>query len=274
MKRSFIALLASLFALASCSAQVSPRQDPMQMKDPYALQGIFNFSTEEFDKTLNSLPADISALIKEKRVPFLVTLNRILSYSKDTFALADKQHSLPSDYAPADLVSLNDYPLAVSRNDLSLRRIIMPDVMAMKTAAENDGLNLVFSSSYRSFAYQDIVYKRNVKELGQEQADRESARPGTSQHQLGTVIDFGSVTDAFGNTPEGKWLFDHAWEYGFTLSYPEGFEQLTGYRHESWHYRWIGRPAAMLVHEYFKDIQHYFLYYINENWDFFTEGKQ
>lgn len=135
----------------------------------------------------------------------------------------------------------------------------------MATAAEIDGITLVFSSAYRSYDYQKAVYERNVRQLGQEQADRESARPGTSQHQLGTTVDFGSITDAFAETPAGKWLLENAWRYGFSLSYPDGYESLTGYRHEIWHYRYISRAAARLERDYFGSIQHYLLVFLADH---------
>jgi len=57
----------------------------------------------------------------------------------------------------------------------------------------------------------------------------------------------------------------HAWEYGFTISYPEGYEQVTGYRYESWHYRYVTRPGALLQREFFGGIQQYFLQFLNDN---------
>jgi D-alanyl-D-alanine carboxypeptidase len=108
------------------------------------------------------------------------------------------------------------------------------------------------------------VYERNVKEMGQQAADRESARPGHSQHQLGLVIDFGSITDAFARTPEGIWLSVNASRFGWSLSYPEGYEDVTGYRWESWHYRYVGRELAEFIDNYFNGIQQYALRFIHE----------
>jgi D-alanyl-D-alanine carboxypeptidase len=104
-----------------------------------------------------------------------------------------------------------------------------------------------------------------VKTYGQEMADRESARPGASQHQLGTAIDFGSITDAFAETRAGRWLVAHAWEYGFSLSYPQGYEGITGYRYESWHYRFITKAGVLLQRRYFGDVQQYLLEFLDAN---------
>jgi D-alanyl-D-alanine carboxypeptidase len=141
----------------------------------------------------------------------------------------------------------------------------MPAVLEMVGAAKRSGITLVFSSGYRSFEYQKYVYAREVKTYGQEVADRESARPGASQHQLGTAIDFGSITDAFAQSRAGKWLAAHAEEYGFSLSYPLGYEGVTGYRYESWHYRFITKAGTLLQKRYFDDIQQYMLEFLNTN---------
>ena len=81
---------------------------------------------------------------------------------------------------------------------------------------------------------------------------------------MGTAIDFGTISDGYENTREGGWVSAHAWEYGFTLSYPVGYEQVTGYRYESWHYRYITRPGALMQREFFRDIRQYFLEF-NDN---------
>jgi D-alanyl-D-alanine carboxypeptidase len=110
-----------------------------------------------------------------------------------------------------------------------------------------------------------------VKAYGKEQADRESAQPGKSQHQLGLTIDFGSITDEFAYTPEGKWLRENSWKYGFSLSYPEDMEWLTGYRHECWHFRYITPLGTKMEKEFFNGIQQYMLQYWKDYQTYFKE---
>jgi len=226
----------------------------------------------EFSLTLQDLRTITAALPKtvQDRIigdarPFLNLLSRVLDEPAEYLVLVDKSHPLPAGSVPPDLVSLAAYPLSVSRGDLLLRKAIMPDVLALSAAARADGVTLLFSSSYRSYEYQKAVYEREVKTYGQQAANRESARPGTSQHQLGTAVDFGSITDAFAETKAGRWLMAHAEEYGFSLSFPKGYESVTGYRYESWHYRYITKTAARLQKEYFEDIQQYLLEFLHDN---------
>jgi D-alanyl-D-alanine carboxypeptidase len=145
-----------------------------------------------------------------------------------------------------------------------LRRATEASLEEMAAAARAEGLTLLASSTFRSYAYQIEVYNRNVREMGQTEADRVSARPGCSQHQLGMVVDFGSITDAFAETREGKWLAANASRFGWSISFPQGYEEVTGYVWESWHYRHVGRDLAAFIDTYFDGIQQYALRFIHE----------
>jgi len=224
----------------------------------------FSISMAELRSMTASLPESIRSEIEARPVAFLDLMARVLEEPAGYLVLVDKAHPLPAGYAPPALVRLSDYHLAVSRNDLYLRAAIMPEVVAMTRAAREAGVVLLFSSTYRSYAVQRYVYDREIKLYGKKVADSESAVPGYSQHQLGTAIDFGSITDAFDATAASRWLAAHAWQYGFSLSYPRGYEWLTGYRYEGWHYRYIGRPAAQMQRAFFGNIQQYLLVFLHE----------
>ena len=195
---------------------------------------------------------------------FLLDLFTVLQEDPYLWVLVDKEHALSGDYEPDDLVALTGGSYRIGRQDLRLRRAAALSLEEMSAAAAREGLTLTASSSYRTYAYQVEVYARNVRELGREEADRESARPGHSQHQLGLVIDFGSITDAFAQTAEGVWLAANASRFGWSLSYPNGYEEITGYRWESWHYRYVGVELAQFIDNYFDGIQQYALRFIYE----------
>ncbi|MDR2102577.1 MAG: M15 family metallopeptidase [Treponema sp.] len=176
--------------------------------------------------------------------------------------LVDKKNPLPFGYEPEDLRELADGSYRVSRPGLKLRRAAAEALEEMAAAAAAEGVTLTVSSAYRSYAYQEEVYARNVRELGQEAADRESARPGHSQHQTGLVVDFGSIDDSFAETAAGRWILTNAGRFGWSLSFPQGYEKVTGYRWESWHYRYVGRELAYFIDAYFGGIQQYALQFL------------
>jgi D-alanyl-D-alanine carboxypeptidase len=177
--------------------------------------------------------------------------------------LVDKSHPLPEDYEPEDLVELVPGSYEVNRRGLLLRRSAAEALERMAAAARTDGVVLVASSAYRSYKYQAEVYERNVREMGQAAADRESARPGHSQHQTGLVVDFGSIDDSFAQTRAGRWILEHGGRFGWSLSFPDGYEEATGYRWESWHYRYVGEDLSAFIDLWFGGIQQYALQFIH-----------
>ena len=196
---------------------------------------------------------------------FLADLQQVLaSDTDDLFTLVDKKHYLDSNFVPADIVALkpNDFYL-LNRNDLSLRLPVEKALRKMALAAKNEGINLVVSSTYRSYDYQKNLYERNVRQLGKAVADRESAPPGASQHQLGVAVDFGSISDEFAQTKQGRWLAENAGDYGWSLSFPDGYEDVTGYRWECWHFRYLGIPAVEFQRKWFSDVQQFMLEFIH-----------
>ena len=206
----------------------------------------------------------IHAHLAQNRL-FFDYLESILGDEPFLRILVDKQNALPHGYTPADIVSLrNGGSYQISRNDLSLRQTAADALEQMAAAALAEGITLVVSSSYRSFDYQTQVYNRYVNQMGQAAADRVSARPGHSQHQLGLVVDFGPINNSFAGTPAGRWVAANASRFGWSLSYPNNYEAVTGYSWESWHYRYVDRNLAVFIDTYFGGIQQYALRFIHE----------
>ena len=147
--------------------------------------------------------------------------------------LANKQYPLPADYAPEE------------------SKEARAEFEKLVVAAKAKGINLQAFSTYRPYDYQVTLYDRYVARDGQKAADRYSARPGYSEHQTGLAFDIGEVnrekhwaSNSFGDTEAAKWLAANAYQYGFILRYPEGKEEITGYMHESWHYRYVGKDMS------------------------------
>ena len=99
-------------------------------------------------------------------------------------------------------------------------------------------------SGFRSYATQAQLYQSYVNQEGQAAADRYSARPGYSEHQTGLAFDvIGTDGQLVEDAGAAQWLLDHAPDYGFVVRYPRGKESVTGYMHEEWHLRYIGKEA-------------------------------
>ena len=162
----------------------------------------------------------------------------------------DRSYALAADYAPPDLVPASDAGLTGSSGTKLVRSVVIEDLAAMAAAWREAGLSVIVESAYRSYANQAATFDSWVARLGYAGALVRSARAGHSEHQLGTAIDVtspgwgGRFGDWAIESPEGAWMAENAWRYGFVMSYPAGSEDETCFSYEPWHYRWIGRDAA------------------------------
>lgn len=190
--------------------------------------------------------------------------NDFSSEDLSPFYLIDKKHTVSSDYVPKNLIPLKENELFdIDKNNLSLRPEAYEALKELAEAALKDGVKLTVSSTYRSYEYQKNLFDYWVSVDGLEEAERESARPGTSQHQLGLALDFSPVDDAFDKTPAGKWVYENASKYGWSLSFPQGYEHVTGYRWECWHFRYIGKPAVDFQKKWFSNIQQFMIEFLD-----------
>ena len=144
------------------------------------------------------------------------------------------------DWEPSDLVEFYGH---------QLRAEAAKAADTMIDAAATDGVTLLVSSAYRSYAVQQQTYQYWVSVNGQKVADQLSARPGYSEHQTGLAIDFASpegcrLEECYRDTLAGQWLAKNAPRYGYILRFPDGRQSVTGYRFEPWHYRYVGVQIA------------------------------
>ena len=265
-------LLLSVLLLVNFTACAKPKQKAAAQETQNKTQPTINPEIEKLNRVLLSMTDRCKAAIPNgDPEEFLADLHRVLEVEKNfrtddlsLYFLIDKKHSVGSDYVPRDLIPVKGNELwNVSRNDLSLRPEAYAALEDLSRAALNDGIKLLVSSTYRSYQYQEGLFNRYVKQDGLELAERYSARPGTSQHQLGVAIDFGSITDDWGDTKMGKWVYDHAADFGWSLSFPQGYEDVTGYMWECWHFRYIGKEACRFQKKWFGNIQQFMLEFLD-----------
>ena len=131
-------------------------------------------------------------------------------------------------------------------------------------AAEEENVEIFAVSGYRSYETQYGIYNTYLKKWGEEKTNAVSAIPGHSEHQTGLAMDISSrsaaldLTEEFGNTPEGKWVKEHASEHGFIIRYPQDGEVITGYQYEPWHLRYVGKDVAAYMDEHDLTLEEFF----------------
>ena len=145
-----------------------------------------------------------------------------------SWVVVDKARPLaPLDFAPADLVAIGGRQLRAEAAQA------MQDMFA---AAAAEGLRLSVQSAYRSYDYQVNTFRNQV------------ARPGYSEHQTGLAADIGGggcdIESCFASTAEGRWVAANGYRFGYVIRYPEGLQEVTGYKYEPWHVRYVGVALA------------------------------
>jgi zinc D-Ala-D-Ala carboxypeptidase len=158
----------------------------------------------------------------------------------------------PIDHWPADLVR----PDVRTLNEVSLRAAAADALTVLVRDAEAAGVGqIAAASAFRSYSTQRSTYAGHVSDRGVDGADLVSARPGFSEHQSGLAVDVlpcdggcASIDD-LAASPQGAWVVEHAWEYGWIVRYDVGRTDVTGYVSEPWHLRYIGPELARAYHE-------------------------
>lgn len=212
---------------------------------------------------LQTVPSECK-ITNKNREQFFNLLEKCFA-DPELLLLPNKRHSLSEKYAPEDMECLDGKGLS-PKQGIKIRRNTLNALTEMVNAAKEENCNLQVISAFRSYNTQQNVFMHWVKEFGLTEAQRISARPGTSQHQLGTAIDFNLLDESFEKEPEGKWLANNAYKYGFIMSFPKGMEYFTGYSYEPWHYRYIGTEAALLIENFFDKNLELFLQWYWKLW--------
>lgn len=167
--------------------------------------------------------------------------------------LVNYQYYLPDGFSVS---------LGTITNGIKVDARIVEAYNAMERAARNDGVWLNPTSGYRSIEYQRNLFNSRVNQYmssyGYSRATAEAkvatytARPGTSEHNLGLAIDFydssTALTSAFANTKQGKWLNANSYKYGFILRYESSKSSITGIIFEPWHFRFVGVEDATKIY--------------------------
>ena len=182
----------------------------------------------------------------------------------DYFFIVNKQIHLPADYSIETSFVQGSY---------ELEAVAAQHCRDMIEAAKADGIELKVLSAYRTVAYQQDLFDRNIKSrmdnygMTYEQAYYDVsiniAPPGGSEHNAGLAVDIieadhWDTYEEFEDTEEFAWLQKHCAEYGFILRYLKGKEDITGYIYEPWHYRYVGVNHAAAVMESGLCLEEYF----------------
>ena len=182
--------------------------------------------------------------------------------------LVNGENPLPEDYDyEGNLTTIPDEYINGSLKQID--KDVWPYMKAMIDAAWADGVKLYVWSPYRSYATQNMLFKRQIdrqiaKGVAPEKAEQAAAtvvaRPGTSEHHTGLAADFNMADDRFETTQMYAWMQQHAADYGFIMRYSGEKQEITGVIHESWHYRFVGINSAKEINRLNMSLEEYVEY--------------
>lgn len=164
---------------------------------------------------------------------------------KGDLLLVNKDYPVQKDSVKSDIINLSQNKelvrgYGVLDRNLRLSREIVNKFLRVVDAAEKEGVhNFLISSSYRDFEEQRQLYEK----MGSDYA----LPAGYSEHNLGLSLDVGSTQMKMESAPEGKWIEEEVWKYGFVLRYPKNKTHITGIQFEPWHIRYVGLPHSAIM---------------------------
>ncbi|PLT28713.1 M15 family metallopeptidase [Peribacillus deserti] len=269
MNRKLIALtVLSSILLGGCQAGDLPfvKNDKGEQEKNQSETG--GHSDKKADKEPDDLQASSEMTIPSSSYNVTTDINgkKVIQNSDNLLILVNKEYALPGDYAPKDLVKPNvNFSFGDSDDEKSfLRQEAAKALEDMFQAAMGEGIELFAVSGYRSYQRQEVLFNAEIQQVGREKAEQAVALPGTSEHQTGLSMDISSksedllLTQSFESVPEGIWLKENAYKYGYIMRYPKGKEDITGYEYEPWHYRYVGKETAKILHDKNYTLEEYF----------------
>ena len=167
----------------------------------------------------------------------------------DGYMIANKTYSVPKNIYPENAVKCVDG----NRNDQILNKTTCSAAQEMIEAAKKEGVTLYIASGYRSYSTQNYLWTTRRDSNGKAFADSGTARAGHSEHHTGLGFDMcgsgkGCITSEYANTTGAKWMNANAYKFGLILRYPNGKTDETGYKYESWHFRYVGKELAQKLY--------------------------
>ncbi|MFJ8457849.1 VanY-A/VanY-F/VanY-M family D-Ala-D-Ala carboxypeptidase [Lysinibacillus xylanilyticus] len=161
--------------------------------------------------------------------------------------LVNSQHPVHNESIKSDVNNLSAREELVKgyrvfNSETFLSEDIASKFSDMVLDAEEDGVsNFLITSGFRGLDEQAELY--------QEMGSNRAMPAGYSEHNLGLSLDVGSTQGKMEVAPEGEWVAENAWKYGFTLRYPEDKTDVTGIMNEPWHIRYVGLPHSAIMKE-------------------------
>ncbi|TGB05321.1 D-alanyl-D-alanine carboxypeptidase family protein [Halobacillus salinus] len=252
--KKYLVVAATVVTLSACSVSTAEKPEKTSEATPVSQKA--------------PKERDVAAYVEKQPIEKMTEDGLTIVHNPESIeVVVNKQRTLPEGYTPDDLV-VPDVAFYFDQflPKKQMRKEAAGALETLFAAAEKDGQKIVAASGYRSYERQKTIFNNYVEVYGEEETKTFSAVPGTSEHQTGLAMDVTSremsyeLDQSFRQTTEGKWLAEHAYEYGFVIRYPKGKDDITGYTYEPWHLRYVGKEKALEIHKQSMTLEEFFGY--------------
>lgn len=216
------------------------------------------------DKIMISTPADATTT-EDPRAIMADKCRAVYDKNKDVMMLVNRTHAVPGGY------SFEHHTLNCG---LDVDERCYEDLKAMLTALNDQEMYYTIVTAYRSSETQQAIVDSKVASYvgqGMSEADAynkalETAAPvGCSEHESGLALDIApegvyNLEESIEEEESNIWLNEHCYEYGFIPRYPKNKEAITGFTYEPWHFRYVGKEAAMFLKDNDLTLEEFFDY--------------
>ena len=215
----------------------------------YGLPKVISDQVAKLPESVQSIANQVAA----KPVTIFDPPKYSIDQADSIWVVVNKQRQIsPLNYQPTSL-ALPAFPKPKVQNPFGLQMRVEAAVATVQLAtamAEARKGTLILNSGFRTYKNQQGLYTTTRDTRGLAVAEKLSARPGHSEHQLGLAADFSVkgqgcvIMVCFGKSEAGIWLAENAHQFGFILRYPKGYRPVTGFQYEPWHFRYVGVELA------------------------------
>jgi len=239
----------------------------LDKKDFNKYLNIKNFNIdnlERYNKYLEKTNKDIEYVVTYVNINLdkeFYTDSTLVENPNDLTVIVNKFNHVDKNFVPKDMVTLFD-----STNGAKMVKVAAEAYKQFIEAAKKDGITLQSTTAYRSYSFQNTLYTNYVAKDGIKEADTYSARPGSSEHQLGLAVDLNdpNVVGSRLDDKDYEWVLNNSYKYGFIVRYTEAGIPITGYMEEPWHIRYLGVELATKVYKSGLTYEEYYDLYMTE----------
>ena len=157
-------------------------------------------------------------------------------------------NGMPEGFSPSKIVNVYNesrlnmnYPINVSTTTVSMEKRALSALASMLEKAKESGNEKYFVNAGYDAAAEDLDYRTGLGfDMGFNRLEGQEGK--------------------FSELPQGQWLIQNCYQYGFVQRYTADKSSITGMTGDSTHYRYVGFPHSVLMQQKDFSLEEYVSY--------------